>query len=112
MTDKEQIEELNELVDLLEDIGHDWDSYLDRCIEEEEQPELSYEDFHADSILAAGYRKASEVAREIFEEIEERIAIHTYTSKSENYSEGALDTLEWVDEKIDELKKKYTEGKG
>lgn len=52
-----------------------------------------------------------EVAREIFEEIEESIATHAYTSKSEDYMDGAFDTIEWVDSKIDELKKKYTEGK-
>ena len=52
-----------------------------------------------------------EVAREIFEEIEESIATHAYTSKSEDYMDGASDTIEWVDSKIDELKKKYTEGK-
>jgi FtsZ-binding cell division protein ZapB len=50
-----------------------------------------------------------EVAREIFEKIEESIATHAYTSKSEDYMDGAFDTIEWVDSKIDELKKKYTE---
>ena len=54
----------------------------------------------------------SEVAREIFEKIEESIATHAYTSKSEDYMDGAFDTIEWVDSKIDELKKKYTEGCG
>ena len=51
----------------------------------------------------------SEVAREIFEKIEESIATHAYTSKSEDYMDGAFDTIEWVDSKIDELKEKYTE---
>jgi hypothetical protein len=51
-----------------------------------------------------------EVAREIFEEIEERIATHAFTSKSEDYSDGAFDTIAWVDSKLDELKKKYQEG--
>ena len=52
----------------------------------------------------------SEVAREIFEEIEESIAVHAYTSKSEDYADGMLAAIEWVDSKISELKKKYTEG--
>ena len=51
----------------------------------------------------------SEVAREIFEELEERIAVRTFTSKSEDYADGCFDTIEWVDSKIAELKKKYME---
>jgi hypothetical protein len=47
---------------------------------------------------------------EVIEEIEERIATHAFTSKSEGYSDGAFDTIAWVDSKLDELKKKYTEG--
>ena len=49
----------------------------------------------------------TEIAREIFEEIEYRIAIQAFTSKSEDYAEGMFDAIEWVDSKIDELKKKY-----
>ena len=60
MSKEKQIEERNELVDLLGDIGHDWDAYIDDCQENEERPQLSYEDFHADAILEAGYRKQSE----------------------------------------------------
>lgn len=52
----------------------------------------------------------SEVAREILEEIEAVLAVHTLSGKSEDYSDGALDTLQWVDAKLAELKKKYTEG--
>lgn len=59
MSKEKQIEERNELVELLEDIGHDWDAYIDECQENEERPQLSYEDFYADSILEAGYRKQS-----------------------------------------------------
>ena len=60
MSKEKQIEERNELVDLLQDIGHDWDAYIDECQENEEEPQLSYEDFHADGILEAGYRKQSD----------------------------------------------------
>ena len=51
----------------------------------------------------------AEVAREIFEEIEVSIAVHAFTSKSEDYADGMYDAIEWVDSKIAELKKKYTE---
>ena len=65
--------------------------------------------------LASTYDKLenakANVAREIFEEIWVSIAIHAFTSKSEDYANGAYDTIEWVDSKIAELKKKYTEDK-
>lgn len=51
------------------------------------------------------------VASEIFEEIEQSIAVHAFTSKSEDYADGIYDAIEWVDSKIAELKKKYTEDK-
>jgi hypothetical protein len=49
-----------------------------------------------------GYRKASEVAREIFEEIEEVRMQHTF---------GNIDGSE-LNVKLYYLKKKYTEGEG
>ena len=55
-----QIEERCELIDLLDDIGHDWDNYIDECQEAEAQPLFDYYEFHADAILEAGYRKQSE----------------------------------------------------
>lgn len=59
------------------------------------------------SYYDADYRKSSDLAMEIFEEIEAVLAVHAYTSKSEDYSDGAYDALEWVDEKLAELRKKY-----
>ena len=47
------------------------------------------------------------VAEEIFEDIWDILAVHAYRPKSEDYAAGACDTLEWVDEKIAELEKKY-----
>lgn len=47
-----------------------------------------------------GYRKASE----IFEKLEESMAVNSYENKSESYMEGVYDTLTWVFGKIDELK--------
>ena len=55
-----QIEERCELIDLLDDIGRDWDNYLDECQEAEAQPLFDYYEFHAEAILEAGYRKQSE----------------------------------------------------
>jgi hypothetical protein len=53
-------------------------------------------------------KRWSEVtAKEIFEEIEGSIAVHAFTSKSEDYADGMYDAIEWVDSKIAELKKKY-----
>jgi hypothetical protein len=49
----------------------------------------------------------TDVAQEIFEDIWDILAVHAYTSKSEDYADGAADTLEWVDSKIDELEEKY-----
>ena len=62
----------------------------------------------ASMLYGDGWRKQSEVAREIFEEIEDSIAVHAFTRKSEDYAEGMYDAIEWVDSKIAELKKKYT----
>lgn len=60
MSKEKQIKERNELVELLEDTGRDWDAYIDECQENEELPEISYYFFHADAVLRAGYRKQSE----------------------------------------------------
>lgn len=55
----------------------------------------------AKALYEAGYRKASDVAREIFEEIEENILGSHY-----------LKSYEWNAEAYEELKKKYTESEG
>jgi hypothetical protein len=75
----------------------------------------------------AGYRKASDVAREIFEEIEEmlnlqaKIVCETRGKYSETDEpllsfiamlDGRIYSLRVVEEHIAELKKKYTENKG
>lgn len=49
----------------------------------------------------------AEIANVIFDDIEDCLAVHAYTSKSEDYADGASDTIEWVDSKIAELRKKY-----
>lgn len=70
-----------------------------------------YYDF-AERLYKNGYRKASDVAADIFAEIEEALSVYAYTSKSVDYSDGADDVLEWVDSNIVELKKKRIESEG
>ena len=94
MTDKEQIEEM----------ARDLENHT--CMSQF-QAEIA-----SRMLYIKDYRKASEVAREIFEEIEKSLCVHTSTTKTKEYADGASDTIEWVDSKIEEVKKKYTEGKG
>ena len=72
----------------------------------------------AEAFYALGYRKASYVAREIFEEIEEifkkRIAFYTEMAKQskfseKHYAETMIKNCEIYLQEIAELKKKYTE---
>ena len=61
----------------------------------------------AEALYNAGYRKASDVAREIFEEIERLIELYTENSPiliPFNYID--VQFVHW----LAELKKKYTEG--
>ena len=60
--------------------------------------------------FCSDFKMESVIAMKVISEIEERIAVHTFTSKSEDYADGMYDAVAWVDSKIDELKKKYTEG--
>ena len=66
----------------------------------------------------AGHRKAPEVAREIFEEIEKSVANIKYTVDSPRYTHIPVETMvevcnwilqECIPKRIAELKKKYTE---
>ena len=65
-----------------------------------------------------GYRKATDVAREIFEEIERFLYMHFRICKEEigndktNYVKGRLELNSQIEALIAELKKKYTEGDG
>ena len=49
-----------------------------------------------------GYQQG---VKEVFDKLEEKLCVHTFTAKSDDYTDGAFDTMEWVDGKIDELKK-------
>ena len=47
----------------------------------------------------------AEAYKEAFEKVEERLAVHSFTSNSTEYTDGVFDCLEWVDSKIEELEK-------
>ena len=70
--------------------------------EEFEKQRIITADFTAIKMTAKGYRKASEVAREIFEEIEA-------SAKVKYWRGGGLVVFEVNGEDFAELKKKYTE---
>ena len=57
---EKHLEEKCALVDVISYAMRDLDDYLDECHEEEIPPIDTCEDFIADSILSAGYRKRSE----------------------------------------------------
>ena len=47
----------------------------------------------------------AEAYKECIEKVKERLAVHSFTSNSTEYTDGMLDCMEWVDSKIEELKK-------
>ena len=71
--------------------------------------------WYAKELYNAGYRKASEVAREIFEEIERFLYMHFRICKEEignddtEYVKGRLELNTQMQNLIAELKKKYME---
>jgi hypothetical protein len=54
---KEQIDERLELSDIIDYAGRDWDNYIDECREEGNSPIDTFEEWIADAILGADYRK-------------------------------------------------------
>ena len=63
----------------------------------------------AEKLTYKGYRKASEVAREIFEEIDKRLDAITIVMGRLDSLRTFHKTMEKVTAEMDELKKKYTE---
>ena len=64
-------------------------------------------------LKANGWRKASDVAREIFEEIDKRLDEMTViASPNDCFITTFRKTMEKVTAEVEELKKKYTEGEG
>ena len=98
---EKQIEGRIELSDIIDYAMRDWDDYIDECREEEIPPIDTFEEYIADYVLDAGYRKQSEVAREIFEEID---ALFERFYNDPSYSSGELGY------DIAVLNRKYTEG--
>jgi GTP-binding protein EngB required for normal cell division len=47
----------------------------------------------------------AEAYKECIEKVKERLAVHSFTSNSTEYTDGMLDCMEWVDSKIEELEK-------
>jgi hypothetical protein len=47
----------------------------------------------------------AEAIKEVFDKLEERLCVLAFKSASEDYVDGMSDCIEWVDGKIDELKK-------
>lgn len=47
----------------------------------------------------------AEAYKEVLEKVNERLAVHPFTSNSTEYSDGMYDCLEWVDSEIEELEK-------
>ncbi len=80
---------------------------IEQLRDEAKRYERYYFNHEYDKLIAEA---KAEVAREIFEEVEESIATHCFTGKSEDYADGMYDAVAWVDSKLAELKKKYTGG--
>lgn len=68
---------------------------------------VSSADNIAQELYYAGYRKASEVAREIFEEIDKRLDAITIVMGRLDSLRTFHKTMEKVTAEVDELKKKY-----
>ena len=57
MKETEYLKEKNELVDIIHCAFNDWDDYSEECYESHISPIEDVEDFVADAVLHAGYRK-------------------------------------------------------
>ena len=47
----------------------------------------------------------AEAIKEVFEKLEERLFVHSFKAASEDYTRGQVDCMEFVDSRIEELKK-------
>ena len=56
-------------------------------------------------LLEQREKARAEAIKEVFEKVEERLAVHHFTANSTEYADGQLDCMEWVDSKLDELAK-------
>ena len=60
MKESKYLELKNELVDIVHCAFNDWDDYNEECYESHISPQEEVEDFVADAMLHAGYRKQKE----------------------------------------------------
>lgn len=58
--EKQMIEERLELSDIIDYAIRDWDDYVEECHEEGNPPIDTFEEYIADAVIGAGYRKQSD----------------------------------------------------
>lgn len=95
--------QIEEMVIALTESQHEFDKAWHECLHNNgKQPERENVFYAKYLVENAGYRKSSDVAREIFEEIDTLIV------------RRMIPEIAWIDDRfitdITELKKKYTEG--
>lgn len=59
----------------------------------------------AEAIIDAGYRKADEVRKEVFEKIMEKASVFTTKGKSKNFVDGYTQAVSEYDERIKQVAK-------
>lgn len=113
MTDNEQVQEMARDIELLyycegyeDDRGCYWANTCTFCKSANREKSETI----AKHIYSKNYRKASEVAKVIFEEIEKRIDSITIVMGRLDSLRTYHKTLDKVMAELAELKKKYTEG--
>ena len=52
----------------------------------------------------------AEAIKEVFEKLDERLFVHSFKTKSDDYTQGQVDCMDFVDSKIEELKKEMVGG--
>ena len=53
----------------------------------------------------------AEAIKEVFEKLEERLFVHSFKTKSDDYTQGQVDCMDFVDSKVEELKKEMVGNK-
>ena len=102
-TQQAEIKRLSPLANLGNMRANDYRVMRDRALKAEKEIErLKVE---KDNLIRTYAECQAEAVKEVFEKIDERLAVHSFTSNSTEYSNGMLDCMEWVDSKLDELKK-------
>lgn len=99
--------QIEEMVIALTESQHEFDKAWKECLHNNAKMPDRENVFYAKYLIEQkGYRKASEVAEEIFEEIH-KIIVHRILYNENYHFEGVIDS---ITKDLDELKKKYTKG--